>query len=106
MPNPTRIEINCETGVESVIELTDAEVAELAYQAELAAEKKAEEDAAAAALEEQKLADARSITYFVRRRGLYATKFLTNALTPEQIDLLVNTISETLGKQVSLSTSR
>ena len=57
-------------------------------------------------VEEQKLADARSITYFVRRRGLYATKFLTNALTPEQIDLLVNTISEVLGKQVSLSTSR
>jgi len=45
MPNPTRIEINCETGVESIIELTDAEVAELTYQAELAAEKKAEEDA-------------------------------------------------------------
>jgi len=33
MPNPTRIEINCETGVESIIELTDAEVAELTYQA-------------------------------------------------------------------------
>jgi hypothetical protein len=48
MPNPTRIEINCETGVESIIELTDAEVAELVYQAELAAEKKAEEDAKAA----------------------------------------------------------
>jgi hypothetical protein len=55
MPNPTRIEINCETGVESIIELTDAEVAELAYQAELAAEQKAEEDAAAAALEAKKL---------------------------------------------------
>jgi len=54
MPKPTRIEINCETGVESVIELTDAEVAELAYQAELAAEKKAEEDAAKAALEAKK----------------------------------------------------
>jgi hypothetical protein len=54
MPNPTRIEINCETGVETVIELTDAEVAELAYQAELAAEKKSEEDAAAAALEAKK----------------------------------------------------
>ena len=53
---PTRIEINCETGIESVIELTDAEVAELAYQAELAAEKKADEDAAAASLEDQKLA--------------------------------------------------
>ena len=50
MPNnPTRIEINCETGVESIIELTDAEVAELAYQAELAAEKKAEEGAKAEA---------------------------------------------------------
>jgi hypothetical protein len=56
MTKPTRIEINCETGVESIIELTDAEVAELAYQAELATEKKAEEDAATAALEEKKLA--------------------------------------------------
>jgi hypothetical protein len=55
MPNPTRIEINCETGVESIIELTDAEVAELTYQAELAAEKKVEEDAAKAALEAKKL---------------------------------------------------
>lgn len=54
MPNPTRIEINCETGEESVIELTDAEIAELAYQAELAAEKKAEEEAAKAALEAKK----------------------------------------------------
>ena len=54
MPNPTRIEINCETGVETVIELTDAEVAELAYQAELAAEKKAEEEAVKAALEAKK----------------------------------------------------
>jgi hypothetical protein len=54
--NPTRIEINCETGVESIIELTDAEVAELAVQAEAAAVRKAEEDAAAAALEDQKLA--------------------------------------------------
>ena len=51
MPNPTKIIINCETGEESIIELTDAEVAELAYQAELAAEKKAEEEAAKAALE-------------------------------------------------------
>jgi hypothetical protein len=54
MPNPTRIEINCETGVESIIELTDAEVAELAYQAELAAEQKAEADAAKAAQEIKK----------------------------------------------------
>jgi hypothetical protein len=50
MPNnPTRIVIDCSTGIEEIIELTDAEVAELTYQAELAAEKKAEEDAQAEA---------------------------------------------------------
>jgi hypothetical protein len=59
MPNPTRIEVCCDKecpnfNVEQVIELTDAEVAELAYQAELAAEKKAEEDAAKEALEAKK----------------------------------------------------
>ena len=53
--NPTKVEINCTTGEVLEIELTDAEVAELTYQAELAAEKKAEEDAAAAALEAKKL---------------------------------------------------
>ena len=47
MPNPTRIEINCETGVESIIELTDAEVAEMAKQAKDAEARKAEEDAQA-----------------------------------------------------------
>ena len=48
MPNPTRIEINCETKEVAEIELTDAEVAELAYQAELAADAKAEEERVAA----------------------------------------------------------
>ena len=54
MANPTRIEINCETGVESIIELTDAEVAEMAAQAAIAEERKAEEDAALAAAEAAK----------------------------------------------------
>ena len=54
MTKPTRIEINCETGEETIIELTDAEIAELAYQAELAAEKKAEDDAAKVAIEAKK----------------------------------------------------
>ena len=49
MPNPTRIEINCETGVVQEIELTDAEVAEMAAQAAIAEERKAEEEAQAAA---------------------------------------------------------
>jgi hypothetical protein len=48
MTNPTRIEINCETGVESIIELTDAEVAQMeADAAAHAAEQAAREDAAA-----------------------------------------------------------
>ena len=45
MPNPTRIEINCETGVESIIELTDAEVAQLEADRVAAEARKAEEDA-------------------------------------------------------------
>ena len=49
--NPTRIVIDCSTGIEEIIELTDAEVAELEAQAEAAAAKKAEEDAAREALE-------------------------------------------------------
>jgi hypothetical protein len=49
MSNPTRIEINCETGVESIIELTDAEVAQMQADAQAAEARKAEEDAAAEA---------------------------------------------------------
>ena len=49
MPKPTRIEINCETGVETIIELTDAEIAELAKQAaEAELDRKAEETQAKA----------------------------------------------------------
>ena len=39
---PTRVEVNCETGEQTVIELTDAEIAEM----EAAAAKFAEEQAA------------------------------------------------------------
>jgi len=49
MANPTRIEINCTTGVESIIELTDAEVAQMQADAEAAQTRKAEEQAAKAA---------------------------------------------------------
>jgi hypothetical protein len=54
MPNPTRIEINCQTGVESIIELTDAEVAQMAADAAEYAARQAKEEAAAAALAELK----------------------------------------------------
>ena len=49
MPNPTRIEIDCSTKIESIIELTDEEVAEMAAaaaQAEADREAKEAEDAA------------------------------------------------------------
>jgi len=54
MPNPTRIEINCTTGEESIIELTDAEVAQMEADRVAAEARKAEEDAAAKALADLK----------------------------------------------------
>ena len=54
MSRPTRIEINCTTGVESVIELTDAEIAQMEADAAAYAVRKAEEDAAAQAVAEAK----------------------------------------------------
>ena len=49
MPNPTRIEINCTTGVESIIELTDAEIAQMEADRVAAEARKAEEVAQAEA---------------------------------------------------------
>ena len=46
---PTRIEINCETGVETIHELTDAEIAQMEADRVAAEARKAEEDAAAEA---------------------------------------------------------
>ena len=54
MPNPRRIEINCETGEVQEIELTDAEVADLAKAAAEAEARRAEDDAAKAAIEAKK----------------------------------------------------
>jgi len=48
--NPTRIEINCETGVESIIELTDAEVAQMEADAAAAEADRVAREAAAEAL--------------------------------------------------------
>lgn len=48
MAKLTRLEVNTSTGEEKLVELTDAEIAELAYQAELAADAKAEADRVAA----------------------------------------------------------
>ena len=50
MPNPTRIQIDCSTGIESIIELTDAEVAEMAAQAAQAEADRIAREAEATAL--------------------------------------------------------
>lgn len=47
---PTRVEVNCETGEQTVIELTDAEIAEMEAAAAVAAEAQVKADAAAAAV--------------------------------------------------------
>lgn len=59
MANPTRIEIDCSTGIETIIELTDEEVAEMeaaAAQAEADLAAKEAEDAAKLAAKEAVLA--------------------------------------------------
>jgi len=56
MANPTRIEIDCSTGIETIIELTDEEVAELETQALQADEDRAEREAEATAKLEAKQA--------------------------------------------------
>jgi hypothetical protein len=54
MTRPTRIEIDCSTGIESIIELTDAEIAQREADAQAAQARKAEEDAAAQAAADAK----------------------------------------------------
>jgi len=56
MPNPTRIEVNCETGEVQEIELTDAEVADLQAQADAYAAEQARLAAEAEAKAAQKAA--------------------------------------------------
>jgi hypothetical protein len=54
MTRPTRIEVDCSTGIESIIELTDAEIAQREVDVAAAVVRKAEEDAAAAVAAEAK----------------------------------------------------
>jgi hypothetical protein len=75
MSNPIRIEVNCETGEVTEIELTDAEVAELNVRAEAWAAQQAAEAAEAA----QKEID--------RQAGIATLKSL--GLTDAQISALL-----------------
>jgi len=74
MSRPTRIEVNCETGVETIIELTDAEIAQMEADAAAWAVQQAEREAAAQAVAEAK-ASAQA-------------KLAALGLTPEEISAL------------------
>jgi hypothetical protein len=54
MSRPTRIEVDCSTGIETIVELTDAEIAQIEVDAAAFTARKAEEDAAAQAVAEAK----------------------------------------------------
>ena len=47
MAKPTRIEVDCSTGLQRVVDLTDAEIAQLEADAQAAAAKAHEEEVAA-----------------------------------------------------------
>ena len=55
MANPTRLVVDCSTGITEEIELTDAEVAQMQADAEAYAEAKAAEDAAKVEAEAKKV---------------------------------------------------
>ncbi len=54
MSRPTRIEVDCSTGIETIVELTDAEIAQMEADAAEAAARRAEQEAAEAAAAEAK----------------------------------------------------
>jgi hypothetical protein len=55
MTNPTKLVVDCSTGITETIELTDAEVAQMQADAEVYAEAKALEDAAKEEAEAKKV---------------------------------------------------
>jgi hypothetical protein len=55
MTNPTKLVVDCSTGITETIELTDAEVAQMQADAETYAEAKALEDAAKEEAEAKKV---------------------------------------------------
>ena len=55
MANPTKLVVDCSTGITEEIELTDAEVAQMQADAEAYAEAKALEDAEKEAVEAKKV---------------------------------------------------
>ena len=76
MTNPTRMEVNCETGEQTIHELTDAEIAQR------------EADAIAAAAQQEEAAQA--ATALAALKASAKAKLISGQpLTPEEADTLV-----------------
>jgi hypothetical protein len=76
MTRPTRLEINCETGEESIVELTDAEIAQM------------EADAAAFAAQQEEAAQAAEALAALKASAK-AKLIAGQPLTAEEADTLV-----------------
>lgn len=76
MTRPTRLDINCETGEESIIELTDAEIAQM------------EADALAAAAQQEEAAQAAEALAALKASAK-AKLIAGTPLTAEEADTLV-----------------
>jgi hypothetical protein len=74
MTKPTKLVVNCETGVQEEIELTDAEIAQIETDKELFLAQKAERDAVEAA--------------HLAAKGAAEQKLLSLGLTAEEIAAL------------------
>jgi hypothetical protein len=54
--------------------------------------------------QEQGLVLGRTMAFAIRERGVRGTKFMSNALSPEMIQVLTENIAEVLGKSISVAT--
>jgi len=74
MANPTKLVVDCSTGITETIELTDAEVAQMQADAEAYAKRKALEDAA------KEEAEAKKVSGKAKLKALGLTDAEINAL--------------------------
>jgi hypothetical protein len=56
--------------------------------------------------QEQGLVLGRTMAFAIRERGVRGTKFMSNAVSPEMIEVLTENIAEVLGKSISVATTR
>ena len=89
MTKPTRIEINCETLEETIIELTDAEIAQREVDAEAFAVAEAELEARAEAEEERRAAEEAAATAAAEVKASAEAKLTALGLTSDEVAAII-----------------